>query len=250
MIHSTGHPILIGSVFGVQGIAAPRILADLAQRNLLPATQLIDGGYMNTHVFLTGQQYGVDMLGPTVRSYRRQATEGTGYALEQFQIDWERQVVTCPQGHPSRSWRVVDSGEQPSIAVRFDGPTCRACPVRAACTSKKSAARTLGFATQPVYTAMQAARQRQTTAAFKAAYALRSGVESTMAQHVQRFDGRTSRYRGLRRTHLQQVLIALATNLVRVIAWLWNEPMDEERRPPGAFARYAPHRLSRRTMLA
>ena len=55
---------------------------------------------------------------------------------------------------------------------------------------------------------------------FRAQYALRSGVESSLSQGVRRFDLRQSRYIGLARTHLQHVCTATAMNVVRVIAWL------------------------------
>jgi transposase len=96
---------------------------------------------------------------------------------------------------------------------------------------------------------MQAARQRQETPEFKAKYALRSGVESSLSQGIRRFALRQSRYRGLAGTHLQQLLTATAMNIVRVIAWLWDEPLGEHRRKPGHFARLAPHPLSRQTVL-
>jgi hypothetical protein len=38
-------------------------------------------------------------------------------------------------------------------------------------------------------------------------------------------------------------------NIVRVIAWLWGEPLGERRRPPGRFAQLAPYPLSRQTVL-
>jgi len=52
------------------------------------------------------------------------------------------------------------------------------------------------------------------------------------------------------RTHLQQLLTVTAMNVVRVIAWLKDEPLGERRRKPGHFARLAPHPLSRQTVLA
>ena len=97
--------------------------------------------------------------------------------------------------------------------------------------------------------ALQAARQRQETPQFKAQYALRVGVESSLSQGIRRFDLRRSRYLGLVRTHLQQLLNATAMNVVRVIAWLWDEPFGERRRQPGHFAQLAPHPLSRQTVL-
>jgi hypothetical protein len=38
-------------------------------------------------------------------------------------------------------------------------------------------------------------------------------------------------------------------NLVRVIAWLWGEPIGERQRQPGHLARLAPHPLSRQAVI-
>jgi transposase len=102
---------------------------------------------------------------------------------------------------------------------------------------------------QAYHEALQAARQRQETAGFRSQYALRAGVESSLSQGTRRFALRQSRYLGLARTHLQQLLKATAMNVVRVIAWLRGEPLGERRRQPGHFARLAPHPLSRQTVL-
>jgi Transposase DDE domain len=83
----------------------------------------------------------------------------------------------------------------------------------------------------------------------KPQYALRAGVESSLSQGIRRVDLRRSRYLGLARTHLQQLLTATAMNVVRVIAWLWGEPLGERRRPPGHLAQLSPSPLSRQTVL-
>jgi hypothetical protein len=49
-----------------------------------------------------------------------------------------------------------------------------------------------------------------------------------------------TRYRGLARTHLQQLLTATAMNMVRVIAWLWGEPVGERQRKLRRFAQLVP----------
>jgi hypothetical protein len=133
--------------------------------------------------------------------------------------------------------------------IRFHGPTCRACPVRQACTQAKDAPRRLTVRLQTHHEALQTARQRQETPEFTAQYALRAGVESSLSQGIRRFDLRQSRYRGFARAHLQQLLTATAMNVVRVIAWLWGEPLGERRRQPGHFAQLAPYPLSRQAVL-
>jgi hypothetical protein len=85
--------------------------------------------------------------------------------------------------------------------------------------------------------------------ALKIQYALRAGVESCLSLGVRRFDLRCSRYLGLARTHLQQLLTATAMPAVRVIAWLWGEPLGERWRKPEHLAQLAPHPWSRQTML-
>ena len=176
-------------------------------------------------------------------SYSRQRRDRAGYDLQAFVIDWEAQQAHCPQGHTSVHWppgtmsRVIRSSR-----IRFDGATCRACPARRACTSARAAPRQLTVRPQAHHEALQAARQRQETPEFKAQYALRAGVESSLSQGIRRFDLRQSRYLGLARTHLQQLLTATAMNVVRVIAWLERSP--GERTGPGRFARLAPHPLT------
>ena len=135
------------------------------------------------------------------------------------------------------------------IRLRFDGPTCRACPARPACTAAKGAPRQLTVRTQAHHEAIQVVRQRQETTAFKTQYALRAGVESRLSQGPRRFDLRQRRYRELARTHLQPWLNATAMNVVRVIAWLRGEPLGERRRKSGHFAQLAPSPLSRQTVL-
>ena len=135
------------------------------------------------------------------------------------------------------------------IRIRFDRATCRTCPTRQVCTAAKDAPRQLTVRPQAHHEAIQTARQRQETPEFKAQYALRSGVESSLSEGIRRFDLRQSRYIGLARTHLQQLRTATAMNVVRVIAWLRGEPLGERRRKLGHFAQLAPHPLSRQTVL-
>jgi transposase len=192
----------------------------------------------------------IDVVGPLFGSYSRQRQAGQGYDLQAFGLDWDAQQARCPQGHTSAHWRPGhDVSGDPVIRIRFDGPTCRTCPARAACTAAKDAPRQLTVRPQAHHEAIQAARQRQETTAFKAQYALRAGVESSLSQGTRRFDLRRSRYIGLARTHLQQLLTATAMNIVRVNAWLWGEALGERWRPPGHFAQLSPRRLSRQTVL-
>jgi transposase len=223
-------------------VMGPTIEDDLAARDLLPGTHLLDSGYVVADLLVSAPtHHQIDVVGPPLSSSSRQSREGQGYDVHAFMIDWEAQQAQCPQGHRSTKWTPGHSQEgQAVIRIRFDRATCRACPTRRACTSSPEAPRQITVKPQAQHAALQAARQRQETPEFKAQYALRAGVESTLSQGVRRFDLRQSRYIGLVRTHLQQLLNATAMNVVRVIAWLQGAPLGERRRPLGHFARLKP----------
>ena len=210
---------------------------------MLPGTHLLDSGYVDAEFLASAPRlHQIDVVGPPFGSYSRQHRAGQGYGVEAFTLDWAAQQARCPQGHPSVKWTPGhDMRGGPVVRIRFDTATCRACQVRRACTWAKEAPRQLTVRHQAQHVAMQAARQRQETAEFKAQYALRAGVESTLSQGVRRFDLRRSRYIGLARTHLQQTLNATAINIVRVIDWLKGRGGGAPRRQEGHFARLTPN---------
>jgi transposase len=109
----------------------------------------------------------------------------------------------------------------------FDPETCQACGLRPHCTRGKS--RRLTLRPRPQYEALQAARQREQTEAFKEKYRKRAGVEGTISQAARTGDLRQSRYIGLEKTHLQNLALAAAINLARVVAWLNEIPFAPTR---------------------
>jgi transposase len=249
-----GYPDLITQVLTTPAttpdcVMGPTIQQDLATRDVLPGTHLLDSGYVDAELLASAQRlHQIAVLGPPFGSYSRQHRAGHGYGVEAFTLDWAAQQAQCPQGHSSVKWTPGhDMRGGAVVRIRFDTATCRACAVRRACTWAKEAPRQLTVRPHEQHVAMQAARQRQETAAFKAQYALRAGAESTLSQGVRRFDLRRSRYIGLARTHLQQTLNATAMNMVRVIDWLKGRTCGAQRRKEGHFARLAPHLGSNQT---
>jgi transposase len=183
----------------------------------------VDGGYPDAQILVHSQARGIDLIGPVGRDTSWQARDPHGYDLSQFTIDWGGQAVTCPHGQRSTVW----SGSQDRygnevIHVRFDRAACQACPGRERCT-RGQAGRSLKLRTHAQHEALQAARQAQTTDAFRQAYRQRAGVEGTISQGVRAFGMRRTRYRGLAKTKLHDVLVATAMNLTRVAAWLAGE---------------------------
>jgi transposase len=71
----------------------------LASRSLLPATHLMDAGYVDAGVILLSQQHDeMELVGPISQNNQWQARAAQGYDLASFEIDWEAKLATCPQG--------------------------------------------------------------------------------------------------------------------------------------------------------
>ena len=199
----------------------------LADKALLPQEHLVDTAYVDADLIVSSQQdYDLDLVGPVPPNTSWQARDEQAYDLTCFAIDWEQEVVTCPQGHQSQTWvpHLSDHGT-PVITATFKRSNCKSCPVRSRCTKSKSdPRRSLTFRCQEQFLALQSARQRQDTSAFKALYQQRAGVEGTISQAVRRCGLRQSRYIGLLKTRLQHLATASALNLARIAAWLRDAP--------------------------
>jgi transposase len=190
----------------------------------------------------------IDGIGPPFGASSRQHRAGQGYGIDVFILAWASHQARCPQGHTRGKWTPGhDVRGGPVVRMRFATAKCRACMVRSACPWAKEAPRQLTVRPQEQHVAMQAARQREETAEFKAQYALRAGVESPLSPGVRRFDLRRSRSIGLARTHLQQTLQATAMNVVRMIEWLKRRTCSEPRRQMGHFAQLVPNLSSNKT---
>ena len=218
----------------------PRIHAALAQQEVLPAEHLVDTAYVDAGQILTSHtDYGLDLVGPVPPDPSWQARADQGFAVACFQIDWDNQTVTCPQGQPSTGWYPRQDGRGNAvIEVSFHRATCLACPCRLLCTKSVSQPRMIHFRPQAEHDMLQTARQRQQTTAFKQLYKKRAGIEGTLSQATRSFELRQARYIGLAKTHLQHVATAVAMNLTRLANWFAEIPKAQTRR--SRFAALAP----------
>lgn len=211
----------------------PTIHAGLARKELLPREHLLDAGYVDAEVLVTSQvEHGVSVVGPVPPDNHWQARAGQGFDVACFTLDWEAQTATCPQGRRSVKWSTTHGQRGNEIVnIRFSAVDCRTCPSRAQCTTSRDGPRELTVRPQAQYVALQAARQYQTTAAFKAQYDARAGVEGTLAQGLRVCALRRARYIGLAKTRLQHVLTAAGLNLRRLGAWWDQTPLAQTRQP-------------------
>ena len=160
------------------------------------------------------------MVGPVRPDSSWQTKAGQGWGVSCFAVDWAQQQVTCPGGQTSSRWRARKNGYgQEVMGVSFAAATCRGCPLRAQWTKTQSGGRGLTLLPQEEHLALVARRAEQETAEWKAKYALRAGIEGTLSQGVRLGDLRQSRYGGPAKTHLQHIIIAVAVNVLRLVAW-------------------------------
>jgi transposase len=208
----------------------------LADQGLLPGEHLVDTAYVSGEQLAQSQvTYGVDLMGPVRPDVSWQARAPDGYATPRFRIDWDAQRVICPQGKVNCYWRPqIGVRDNPVIEVQFRKADCGSCAARAQCTRSKTGPRTLTLMPREHFLALQSARERQQTEAFRLLYHKRAGIEGTLSQAVAALAMRRTRYIGLAKTRLQHIATAVAINLSRLWAWLNGIPRAKTRVSPFA----------------
>jgi transposase len=170
----------------------------------------------------------VDLLGPMRADGQWPAQAAQGFDASQFQIDWEQQRATCPGGYTSLSWTpAVDDRTNEVVKSKFSMKDCQPCASRLHCPRAKR--RTITVRRRDHHVALQAARARETSAAYTTEYARRAGIEGTLSQGIRAYGLRHARYIGEAKTHLQHVLTAAAINFVRIGKWLMKKTRAKTR---------------------
>ena len=199
----------------------------LAGKNLAPARQYLDSGYLSADLAVSElARHGIALIGPLLADTSAQARAGKGYARADFAIDYDAGAVTCPQGKTAASWNPCTQRGKDAIVVCFSATDCGPCPARDLCTKGKR--RQLTLPPRDLAEAQAAARAAEKTTRFQADYARRAGVEGTMHQAASH-GARRARYRGLAKTRLDHVYMACALNLLRLEAHWNGTPLDRRR---------------------
>ena len=126
---------------------------------------------------------------------------GTRFTKTAFELDWERQVLRCPNHQ-----------EMPFVlggVVHFPTETCAACPLRERCTASQNGR---SVSIHPEEHLLCELRQRQLTPLGRAKLRERVAVEHALA-HIGRWQGRRARYRGLRKNLFDLRRCAVVHNL-------------------------------------
>lgn len=220
--------------------ATTPIQEKLTERGLAPGEHLMDAGYPSAENITRALELGITMISPLTVTTGRNATKGT-FPPSAFTLGWDAGTATCPAGATSLPARTEGRG---LVVFPFSTRDCRPCPLRPRCTlADPSHPRRITVHPRPVWETQIRAQQAQTTTQWRTTYNQRAGVEGTISQAVRGPDLRHARYRGMPKTHLQNVLTGIALNVLRLGAWFDPRPTTQ-RRPTRIHALCTAHGLA------
>jgi transposase len=206
----------------------------LSEKTCLPQKHLVDGGYTDAALLTSSQKkHGITLIGPVRedRSWQKKARQG--FSKSDFKFDWERRLATCPMAQTSYPWKNGHNEFGTEIIyVQFRPKDCQGCSSRELCTKAKTTGRKLILQPQENHEALQHMRAFMASEEASDLYKQRAGIEGTLSQGIRAMGLRHTRYRGLKKTHLQHVATAAAINVARVANHLNHVPLGGTRHSP------------------
>lgn len=204
----------------------------LAASGVLPKEQLADSSYVcGSNLVASRARHDIDLIGPAYKDNTWQAKASEGFDVANFRIDWENKTASCPRKRQSSRWSETRTARGRSmIHIEFPLSECIVCPSRSSCTRAKNVPRSLTLQPREEHEAIQFARKRQKSKEFVSLYRARAGIEGTVSQGVRAFGLRKARYRGLKKTDLQELATAASVNVCRITNWLNDIPLAATRR--------------------
>jgi hypothetical protein len=201
----------------------------LARRGLLPTRHYEDSGYGSTQAVIDAwRQFGVVLMMPVLGDTSAAARSASPYERARFTFDHDKAQGICPQGQASSSWSPTTQRGREVIVVKWAKNTCRPCPFRDQCTRSARGYRQITIGPAEFHQVQQQARADEKTASWQADYNRRAGIEGTISQAA-RAGARRASYRGLAKTRLEHLTMAVALNLVRLEAHWNGHPLDRRR---------------------
>ena len=182
-----------------------------------PSEHFVDGAYVCGETMAQAIESGCELVGPMQAA--PQGSKGI-YPTEAFDVDIARRVAVCPAGRLSTEFGKISDASQGSTSYRIQwGSQCDTCDLQPRCTTSKEGRRVLSVSLR--HDLVQARRIEMLTPAFKERMKQRNAMEGTVSELV-RNGMRRTRYRGLKKTNLANLLYGAACNIrrwLRLIAW-------------------------------
>jgi transposase len=206
------------------GEALSIIQDQLNNREVLPAVQLADMGYVNGENLEASRLKAIRLVGPIRADTSLQARLEDGISLEHFELDYTEQVAQCPGGSQSSTWSKSHERNQKVIEIKFAGEQCQGCDLYSPCVmgDKSNPAKPPGriLKLRHYHQEVAARRIEQQQPEFKKIYRGRAGVEASLSEMVRGHGLRFARYIGLAKESLRNLFIGAGTNLKRAARWL------------------------------
>ena len=103
----------------------------LVDKDLPPDQHLVDSAYVGAELLISSkQEYGISLVGPGRPDPSWQSKVETAYDRYDFDVDWERKQVTCPQGKRNIGLRELIDHKTTDLyhLIVFNRQDCRPCP--------------------------------------------------------------------------------------------------------------------------
>jgi len=192
-----------------------------------PEILYADAAYVSGPSMAQARSESRELMGPTIPSPDRGV-----YTAEAFQVNVERRYAICPSGKTSTQCARMEAGKTGRITYRFEWcGLCQSCPVKKACLHKGERDRMLRV--NEHHTLTQARRKLMRTEEFKKDMHHRNGIEGTQSELVRGYGLRQARYRGSKKTRLQNYFIGAACNIkrwCRRVTWEAQQAADRSLR--------------------
>ena len=186
-----------------------------------PEILYADGGYTSGAELARAEAEGRRLQGPMARA----PVKDKRFSTEDFDVCVEEHRATCLADKTNSQCSRLEEAKTGKVTYRFEfgRSDCAECPLKSRCLGKGQNHRTLVVSEH--HTLIQARRMEQTSEEFKEDMHHRNGIEGTISELVRGHGLRRSRYRGLARTRLQNLMIGAACNIRR-----WSARMNWEKR--------------------
>lgn len=190
--------------------AAESFHENLKSRGHEPAETFADTGYISGPNIIEAEAQGVNLIGPMPG---RDCEEDKLTAAD-FEFNAERsRVERCPAGHEPVDHK--SSKTEGTINVCFDRAKCDECPMQNNCPTRKTRKHRI-YTINSATAAGQQRRRQETTAEFKEAYKIRSGIEATNSHLKNERGMKRLRVRGSPAVMLSVVFKVIAENVSRM----------------------------------
>jgi IS5 family transposase len=138
------------------------------------------------------------------------------FSLDDFEIDEQSGIATCPAGKTSHARRAVNvGGDDPGWRYQFSREDCTGCKLRAKCTRAENNSKVVQITAKTE--ALQPLRREQRTPEFRAKYRERVKVEHRIGRCIQ-LGARQARCFGKAKLAFQIAMVATVANLTLAVS--------------------------------